>query len=165
LIAASNAYFYRADITSSSVVKEVGNQIRNEHGNPTILINNAGVGFRDPILDASEERIRLTMEVNTLSHYWTVKEFLPAMVQKNHGHIITVASLASFVGFGEIAPYASSKAAALAFHESLTQELRHWYKAEKVRTRSVVNSSRISGNNHTNHGKIALFTPSGCILP
>lgn len=124
-------------------MKEVGNQIRKEHGNPTILINNAGVGFRDPILDASEERIRLTMEVNTLSHYWTVKEFLPAMVQKNHGHVITVASLASFVGFGEIAPYASSKAAALAFHESLTQELRHWYKAEKVRTRSVVNSSRI----------------------
>lgn len=121
-------------------MKEVGNQIRKEHGNPTILINNAGVGFGETILESSEEHIRLTMEVNALSHYWTVKEFLPAMVQKDHGHIITVASIASFTAVGELASYASSKAAALAFHESLTQELRHWYKAKKVRTRSVPNA-------------------------
>ncbi|CEO58307.1 hypothetical protein PMG11_03038 [Penicillium brasilianum] len=130
----SNTFFYRADITSSSVVKEVGDQIRKEHGNPTILINNAGVGFGETILEMPEERIRLTMEVNSLSHYWTVKEFLPSMVQNDHGHIITVASIASFAAVGELAAYASSKAAALAFHESLTQELRHWYKAKKVRT-------------------------------
>jgi short-subunit dehydrogenase len=116
-------------------VKEVANQIRKEHGNPTILINNAGVGFGETILDAPEDNIRLTMEVNTLSHYWTVKEFMPAMIQKDHGHIITVASIASFAAIGELAAYGSSKAAALAFHESLTQELRHWYKAKKVRTR------------------------------
>lgn len=118
-------------------MKEVGNQIRKEHGNPTILINNAGVGFGETVLDASEEHIRLTMEVNTLSHYWTAKEFLPSMIQKDHGHIITVASIASFAAVGELSAYAGSKAAALAFHESLTQELRHWYKAKKVRTRSV----------------------------
>lgn len=112
-----------------------------------------------------EERIRLTMEVNTLSHYWTVKEFLPSMVQNNHGHVITVASIASFVAVGELGAYASSKAAALAFHESLTQELRHWYKAEKVRTRFVSKSLKFSKGTHTNHSEIALFIPSGCVLP
>lgn len=128
-------------------MKEVANQIRREHGDPTILINNAGVAFGETLLDAPEEHIRLTMEVNTLSHYWTVKEFLPAMIQKDQGHIITVASIASFVSVGELAAYASSKAAALAFHESLTQELRHWYKAKKIRTRSVFGSATISSQN------------------
>ncbi|KAH8704244.1 putative short-chain dehydrogenases/reductase [Talaromyces proteolyticus] len=130
----SNVFFYRADITSSSVVKEVAGRIRKDHGDPTILINNAGVGFGGTILSEPEEQIRLTVEVNLLAHFWTVREFLPSMIQKDHGHIITIASLASFVTLGETVDYASSKAAALAFHEGLTQEIRHWYKSKKIRT-------------------------------
>ncbi|KAJ5166374.1 short-chain dehydrogenases/reductase [Penicillium canariense] len=129
-----NTYFYHADITSLSVVKAVANEIRKEHGNPTILINNAGVGFGKTLLDSSEANIRLTLDVNTTSHFWTVKEFLPAMIQKDHGHIITLASVASFITVGELTPYCCSKAAALAFHEGLTQEIRHWYKSQRIRT-------------------------------
>lgn len=64
-----------------------------------------------------------------------VKEFLPSMIRDNHGHVITVASMASFVTVGEMVDYACTKASALAFHEGLGQELRYWYKAPKVRTR------------------------------
>lgn len=100
-----------------------------------MLVNNAGVGYDGTILDEPEELIRRTFNVNVISHFLTVKEFLPDMIKNNHGHIITVASMASFVAVGEMADYSCSKAAALAFHESLTQELRYWYKAHKVRTR------------------------------
>ena len=34
------------------------------------------------------------MAVNTESHFWLTKAFLPAMLKKNHGHIVTVASAA-----------------------------------------------------------------------
>lgn len=112
-------------------------KVRRDHGHPTVLINNAGVGFGGTILDEPEEKIRLTVEVNTLSHFWTVKEFLPSMIKNDHGHIVNIASLASFVALGEMADYACSKAGALAFHESLTQELKHWYGARRVRTRCV----------------------------
>ncbi len=57
------------------------------------------------------------------------------MIQNDHGHVVTVASMASFAGLGEMADYAASKAAALAFHESLSQEIRHWYKSKRVRAR------------------------------
>lgn len=116
-------------------MKDVAGQIRKDHGYPTILINNAGVGFPGTILDEPDEKIRLTMEVNTLSHFWTVKEFLPSMIQQDHGHIVTLASMASFVSFGETVGYACSKASALAFHEGLTQEIRHWHGSKRVRTR------------------------------
>lgn len=63
------------------------------------------------------------------------KEFVPDMVAKNHGHIITVASMASFISLGEMAAYGGSKASALAFHEVFRQELKHWHNAPKIRTR------------------------------
>lgn len=131
----ANVSFYRADITSSAHVAEVAKTVRSDHGDPTVLINNAGVGHDGTILEEPEAKIRQTFEVNTLSHWWTVREFLPAMIRANHGHVVTIASMASFVALGEMADYCGSKASALAFHESLRQELKGWYHAPNVRTR------------------------------
>jgi short-subunit dehydrogenase len=63
-----------------------------------------------------------------------VKEFLPAMVKQNHGHIVTLASMASYSVHAGNVDYACSKASALAFHEGLAQEIKSRYKAPKVRT-------------------------------
>ena len=46
-----------------------------------------------------------------------------------------MANMASFITVGEMVDCACTKASALAFHEGLTQEIRHWYGATKVRTR------------------------------
>lgn len=131
----ANVYFYKADITSSANIADVAKTIRSDHGDPTVLINNAGVGYDGTIFEEPEAKIRQTFEVNTMSHFWMVKEFLPAMVRANHGHVVTIASMASFVALGEMTDYCCSKASALAFHESLRQELKYWYNAPKVRTR------------------------------
>ena len=130
-------FFYKVNLTSSAEIKQAATTVRRDHGHPTVLINNAGVGCGGTILDEPEEKIRLTLEVNALSHFWTVKEFLPSMIKNDHGHIVNIASLASFVAIGELADYACSKAGALAFHESLTQEIKHWYGSRRVRTRLV----------------------------
>lgn len=131
----ANVSFYKASVTSSESIAAAAKAIRKDHGDPTVLVNNAGVAFDQTILEEPEEKIRLTYEVNTISHFLMVREFLPAMIKANHGHVITVASMASFVALGEMADYCGSKASALAFHESLRQELRYWYNAPKVRTR------------------------------
>jgi short-subunit dehydrogenase len=128
----------------------VAAQIRADHGDPTVLVNNAGVGHDGTILEEPEAKIRQTFEVNIMSHFWMVREFLPSMVKNNHGHVITVASMASFVALGEMADYCASKAGALAFHESLTQELRLWYNAPKVRTRYVSWRLAYNGRNEAN---------------
>ncbi|KAJ5432385.1 Dehydrogenase RED2 [Penicillium daleae] len=133
----ANVTFYKADITSSASIAEVAKAIRDNHGEPTVLVNNAGVGHDGTILDEPESKIRQTFEVNTISHFLMVKEFLPAMIRANHGHVVTIASMASFVALGEMADYCCSKVSALAFHESLRQELKFWYNAPGVRT-SVV---------------------------
>jgi short-subunit dehydrogenase len=108
--------------------------VKAHFGNPTVLINNAGVARGKPLLSSTEQDIRLTFNVNTLSHYFLAHQFLPSMIERNHGMIVTVASMISYVTAPNLVDYASSKAAAMAFHEGLSAELATVYKAPKVRT-------------------------------
>ncbi|KAI9793758.1 MAG: hypothetical protein M1835_007064 [Candelina submexicana] len=133
----SNIRYYKCDITSPSAIASAASEVRSSFGNPTILINNAGVARGKTILDSTENDVRLTFDVNTLSHYFLTKEFVPHMVRTNHGMIVTVASLASYVTAPQMVDYCASKAAALSFHEGLTAELKTRYNAPKVRTVAV----------------------------
>lgn len=131
---AKHVYYYKCDITSPATIAAVAAEIRKDVGEPTILINNAGVARGKNILDASEKDVRFTFEVNTLAHYWLAKEFVPSMAKKDHGMIVTIASYASYLTVPNMTDYAASKAAALAFHEGLSAELLTRYNAPKVRT-------------------------------
>lgn len=127
-------HFYKVDVTSSADLEAAGAEIRKTHGDPTVLINNAAVGYAMTLLDEPEESIRRSFEVNTFSHFLTAKEFLPTMIKKNHGHIVTVASMASYVTVASIIDYNCTKASAVAFHEGVASELKHRYSAPNVRT-------------------------------
>ncbi|KAG9228111.1 putative short-chain dehydrogenase/reductase family 16C member 6 [Amylocarpus encephaloides] len=129
-----NVSFHLVDVTSSSSISKAARQIRDTHGAPTALINNAGIGFGETILEASEAHIRSVLNVNLLAHFLTVKEFLPSMIERNHGHVVTVASMASMVTIAQNVDYSCTKVGVLAFHEGLRQELNYRYDAPMVRT-------------------------------
>ncbi|KAI0521077.1 NAD(P)-binding protein [Xylaria bambusicola] len=129
--------FFRCDVTSSESVAETAGAVRREIGHPSILINNAGITSPCTILKMSEAYLRKIFGVNSMSHWFTVQQFLPHMIQMNKGHVITIASLASFVALPTAADYSASKAAALSFHEALTCELKHCYEAPNVMTTVV----------------------------
>jgi all-trans-retinol dehydrogenase (NAD+) len=134
----ANISFYETDVTSSSNITAVARAIRRDVGHPTVLVNNAGIGHCKPILEETEAQIRATFDVNNIAHFLLVKEFLPHMIERNHGHVVTLASMASFVVWASNVDYSATKAAALAFHEGLGQELRWRYGADKVRTRCAL---------------------------
>ncbi|KAH6697376.1 estradiol 17-beta-dehydrogenase [Plectosphaerella plurivora] len=129
-----SVHYFQCDITSTERLAAVAAQIRERVGNPTVLINNAGVARGRTLLDSSERDIRFTFDVNTLAHFWVTKEFLPNMVRSNHGTIVTVASYAAYLTVPNMVDYGASKAAAHAFHEGLTAELTTRYHAPRVRT-------------------------------
>ena len=88
------------------------------------LINNAGFGslgaFHRSDLDNQLEMLRLNIVTLTqLTHY-----FLPAMIAKNSGKIMNIASTASFQPGPYMAVYYASKAFVLSFSEALSEELR-----------------------------------------
>ncbi|CAC5366521.1 17-beta-hydroxysteroid dehydrogenase 13,Estradiol 17-beta-dehydrogenase 11,Protein dhs-3 [Mytilus coruscus] len=98
-------------------------QMRREVGDVDILVNNAGILYGGELLKLKEAHIRRTFEVNTLAHFWTVKEFMPAMLEKNSGHIVTIASMSAKSGTAYLVDYSASKYAAYGFTEALQEEI------------------------------------------
>jgi all-trans-retinol dehydrogenase (NAD+) len=111
------------DVSDSEQVYAAAETAKREAGPVDILINNAGVVSGRHFLDCSDEQLRKTLGVNTLSLFWTAKAFLPAMIARNSGHIVTVASAAGTIGVSRLADYCASKFAAVGFDESLRAEL------------------------------------------
>ncbi|CAG8521397.1 7425_t:CDS:2 [Diversispora eburnea] len=132
-----NIIYYECDVSKFENVQNVAKEVIEEVGHPTILINNAGVVKGKTILDESENEILETINTNLLSSFWTTKVFLPEMIKNNHGHIVTISSAIGFSGTAQLADYVSSKAALVAFHESLRYELNNRYNAKSVRTTLV----------------------------
>jgi short-subunit dehydrogenase len=114
-----HVHYFKCDLASPAEIRHTAAGIAQHVGSPTILINNAGFARGNTILSTSETDLRLTFQINTLSHYHLAQAFLPAMIQANHGMVVTVASLAAYVTSPGLVDYSASKAAALAFHEGL----------------------------------------------
>jgi short-subunit dehydrogenase len=125
---------FRCDISSPTAIAEVADTIRNELGRPSILVNNAGITGSHTILKTPSEFLSRIFDVNILSHWRLVQQFVPDMVAKNKGHVVTVASVNSFLTNSANADYVATKTAALSFHEGLTSELKIWYKVSGVKT-------------------------------
>lgn len=89
-----------------------------------VLINNAGIITGADLLDATDEDIIRTFDVNTLALYWTTRAFLPAMAERDSGVIVNIGSAAGLVGVAKQTDYSASKFAAFGFTESLRNELR-----------------------------------------
>nr|POE63100.1 dehydrogenase red2 [Quercus suber] len=130
----SKIHYYKCNIADRDAVFELQKTIKREHGDPSILINNAGLGASSPILEVEPEKLKAIYSVNTQSHWWTVQAFLPAMMKAKKGQVVTIASVASFVAPQFMSEYSGTKASAMAFHECLTNELRTIYKAPQIRT-------------------------------
>jgi all-trans-retinol dehydrogenase (NAD+) len=89
-----------------------------------VLINNAGVVSGKSLLEIPDAQIERSFAVNTLALFWTVKAFLPAMIERRRGHLVTIASAAGLIGVPKLTDYGATKWAAVGFDESLRMELR-----------------------------------------
>jgi len=89
-----------------------------------ILINNAGVVSGRGLLENSPESIERTLQVNLHSLFWVTKAFLPGMVERNWGSVVTIASAAGLVGPANMTDYSASKFGAFGFNEALRNEMR-----------------------------------------
>jgi len=85
------------DVSDVAQVRESGRKAREKFGPVTMLINNAGIVSGKPILEISDQMMKKTLEVNTLGHLYTIREFLPDMIRLNKGHVVSICSLAGVI--------------------------------------------------------------------
>ncbi|KAL5014606.1 hypothetical protein ScPMuIL_008876 [Solemya velum] len=116
-------HVYTCDVGSREEVYAVADRVKTEVGDISILVNNAGIVSGKKLLDCTEEMIERTFNVNLLAHFWTVKAFLPAMFEKNHGHIINMSSSCGVIGLNGLVDYSASKFGVVGFTEVLNYEI------------------------------------------
>lgn len=95
-----------------------------DFGTPDLVIANAGVGVGthgDDLADVA--KLRRVLEVNVAGLAATLAAFAPSMRRAGRGTLAGIASVAGFRGLAGNGAYCASKAAAIAWLESLRAEL------------------------------------------
>lgn len=114
----------KVDVSDRGAVSTAAAATITSIGHLDVLVNNAGVVAGKTFLELSERDITSTYAVNTLALYWTTQAFLPGMLARDSGRLVTIASAAGLAGSATLTDYAGSKHAAVGFMESLRAELR-----------------------------------------
>jgi 3-oxoacyl-[acyl-carrier protein] reductase len=115
------------DITKSSEVKEMVDQIHKAFGRIDILVNNAGIIRRGTIETVTEEDWDRVIEVNLKGTFNCCKAVVEVMKQKAYGKIVNVSSIAGKLGDITSAPgYGPSKAAVDALTKTLARQLARY---------------------------------------
>jgi short-subunit dehydrogenase len=113
----------RVDLTSETDVEQALSNLPPELDPPDVLINNAGISIMKLAGKQPLSEYRKMMEVNYFAPIELINRFLPAMLERKSGRLLTIASgsgvLANYGGTG----YCGSKFAIVGFMEALRQEL------------------------------------------
>lgn len=128
---------YTVDMSNKQEIYETAKKTKAEVGTVTILVNNAGIVSGSALLDTPDGRIVKTFEVNVLAHFWTIKAFLPDMLDQQCGHIVNLASVAGQAGTNKLVDYCASKFACVGLDEALRVELAVQGNSKFIKTTAV----------------------------
>lgn len=106
----------RLDVTDEAAVRALAAKL----GPIDVLFNCAGFVHDGTILDADIRAWDFSMNLNVRSMYYTIRAFLPGMLEKQDGSIINMSSIVSSVrGSGNRFVYGTSKAAVIGLTKSI----------------------------------------------
>jgi 3-hydroxybutyrate dehydrogenase len=111
------------DVSKLESVETAFQQVIEKWGGCDILVNNAGIAASAPIAKCSEELWSEIIEINLTGTFRCMKAALPAMLARNWGRIINIASIAGKAGAPYISAYAASKHGVLGLTKAAAQDV------------------------------------------
>lgn len=97
-----------------------------------VLVNSAGIGIGGNIAALDTKKIALQLDVNLLGTLVVTREALP-LLRAARGHVVTLASIAGTIPTPGLAVYGATKAALIAFTNSLNrEEAEHGVRATAI---------------------------------
>lgn len=112
-----------ADVTNPAELAAAVALVETALGPVDILVNNAGIGLYGAFLDVDVSDIDRVMRTNYVGVVHLLKAVLPGMVERRHGHLVTIGSISGRIGSPFEAAYSASKFATAALTEALSVEL------------------------------------------
>lgn len=113
------------DVRDGPALSDAARHFLGRHGCPDVVIANAGVSVGTLTEIPEDTRtFQEVMDVNVVGMANTFQPFIRPMREAHGGALVGIASVAGYRGLPGSAAYSASKAAAIAYLESLRVELR-----------------------------------------
>ena len=117
------SFAVKCDISKKDEVENLIRQTLKKFNRIDILVNNAGVVRFGPLLQKTELDWDLTLDVNLKGTFLCTQAAAKQMAKQKQGKIISIASIAGFVGFDNISDYCASKGGIINLTRELALEL------------------------------------------
>jgi short-subunit dehydrogenase len=112
-----------ADVSDPDRMSELPEEVVDQHGSVSILVNNAGVLSVGRFADDELDDIRWIVGINIWGVVHGCHYFLPHLRKSDEAHIVNVSSMAGLIGIPQNASYSLTKGAVRSFTEALRAEL------------------------------------------
>ncbi|MDE0772675.1 MAG: SDR family oxidoreductase [Salibacteraceae bacterium] len=122
----------KTDVTKIEEVQKAIATVIEKFGGIDVLINNAGLGYFDPIDEGKLEEWHTMIDVNLKGLLNITHGCIPLLKTSENGHIINITSVAAHQVFPNSAVYSATKHAVLAISKGLHQELQKDLKVTSI---------------------------------
>jgi NAD(P)-dependent dehydrogenase (short-subunit alcohol dehydrogenase family) len=117
------AQVFPVDLLEEEQIRTLEKNVLEAFGGVHILINNAGINLRKPLVEFTLEEWRRVLDTNLTSVFLLCRSFVPHMKGTGYGRIINMASSMSRVSLPGRSAYSASKTALLGLTRALALEL------------------------------------------
>ncbi len=111
------------DVSRFEEVPGLIKRISDRFGLISLLINNAGIHLKKPAVEVTDEEFTTMMNIHVTGSFVLTRAAAPAMIERKHGCILFIASMASLFGLPKTVAYSAAKSAQLGLVRTLATEL------------------------------------------
>ncbi len=111
------------DLTHLEHIPETVARIISEAGRIDVLVNNAGINMKKPMLEVTDEDFDRIIHTNLRSVFTMSREVAKAMKEQGGGSIINISSMAAQYGLPYVIAYSASKTAIEGMTRAMAVEL------------------------------------------
>lgn len=119
----AEAEVFQTDVNDEQQVRQLERDVAGRFGHVDILINNAGINIRKPVVDFTLEEWNSVLNTNLTSAFLMCRSFVPHMKGHGYGRILNMTSVMGHVSLPERTAYSASKAGLLGFTRALALEV------------------------------------------
>ena len=131
--AGGEAAYHVADVRVTPALYDLVDVLLSRFKRLDVLVNNAGVGYRAPLLELKRAEIAEMLETDLHAAIYLCQAALPSLLKNAPADIVNVSSIAGLEGFAEGTVYCAAKSGLVGFTRALAQEL----KPANVRVTSI----------------------------
>jgi NAD(P)-dependent dehydrogenase (short-subunit alcohol dehydrogenase family) len=116
------AHVVPLDITDEAAVREQVDTIIRRHRRIDALVNNAGIIYREAIVDTPTELFRKAVETDLIGQFVLAREVGRHMLARKYGRIVNISSVMAILGRASVAGYVAAKHGLVGLTKNLAAE-------------------------------------------